>query len=139
MFIAVLLDYVEAGYCSASFSSSRTYCGIFEYCCVSHTRAYCCDYDTYYGYTDHTLPMWVFDKPLKRRCISVADPGGPGDGSPLTPIFEAPDYILRPKLRIFWVDQSWAPPWPNPESVAVFNSVWEWAFWLIWHCQNEPI
>ena len=44
---------------------------------------------------------------------SVADPGGPS----LPPIFEAPDYILRPKLRIFRADQSW-PPRPNPGSVA---------------------
>ena len=40
---------------------------------------------------------------------AVADPGGAG-------IFEAPDYILRPKLRIFQADQS-CPPWPNPGSV----------------------
>ena len=43
--------------------------------------------------------------------ISVADPGGGlGAWAPLPPIFEAPDYILRPKLCIFRVDQSWPPP-----------------------------
>ena len=52
---------------------------------------------------------------LVEHFISVADPGGP---APLTPIFEAPDYILRPKLRIFWADQSWGPPWPNPGSIT---------------------
>ena len=35
-------------------------------------------------------------------CLNaVADPGGPwGPGPPLDPKFEAPDYILRPKLHL---------------------------------------
>ena len=34
--------------------------------------------------------------------LPVADPGGArGPGPPLAPIFEAPDYILRPKLHLF--------------------------------------
>ena len=41
-----------------------------------------------------------------------------GARAPLTPHFEAPDYILRPKLRIFQTDQSCPPPWPNLGSVA---------------------
>ena len=41
--------------------------------------------------------------------IAVADPGEAGAQAPLPPIFEAPDYILRPKLHIFWVGQNWPP------------------------------
>ena len=63
--------------------------------------------------------------PLKQhiRCTSSSGSGG-GAGPPLPLIFEAPDYILRPKLRIFWADQSWPPPpWPNPGSVI--DLIWQ--------------
>ena len=33
--------------------------------------------------------------------IPVADPGGPRGPGPPAPIFEAPDYIPRPKLHLF--------------------------------------
>ena len=36
--------------------------------------------------------------------------GGGAESVPLPPIFETPDYILRPKLHIFRADQSWGPP-----------------------------
>ena len=37
----------------------------------------------------------------KITAYTVANPGGPrGPGPPLDPKFEAPDYILRPKLHL---------------------------------------
>ena len=63
--------------------------------------------------------------PLKQhiRCTSSSGSGG-GGWAPLPLIFEAPDYILRPKLCIFRADQSWPPPpWPNPGSVI--DLIWQ--------------
>ena len=34
-----------------------------------------------------------------KTILSAADPGGAQ--APIAPIFEAPDYILRPKLHLF--------------------------------------
>ena len=36
----------------------------------------------------------------KHLLLPVADPGGPRGLGPLDPKFEAPDYILRPKLHL---------------------------------------
>ena len=48
--------------------------------------------------------------PLERHIRCTSSSGSGGAGLPLPLIFEAPDYILRPKLCIFQADQSWPPP-----------------------------
>ena len=64
------------------------------------------------GFTIHPSDKWMDqhlltiikiskENAFTRLSKSVADPGGWGHGPPLAPIFEAPDYILRPKLHLF--------------------------------------
>ena len=75
------------------------------------------------GHVNSSMKNYVYIKIIVT--YSVADPGGPGARAPLTPIFEAPDYILRPKLRIFRADQSCPPP-PGKSWIRSCIFVYKW-------------
>ena len=76
----------------------------------------------------HCIPYWLLSRPFD-LILSLC--------TPLPLIFDTPDYILRPKLCIFWLDQSWAtpPPWPNPGSVTAqfYHCVPNWLLWTQHH------
>ena len=73
--------------------------------------------------------LYIFDAYIMYHiaCVSwedypVADPaGGPG---PLAPIFEAPDYILRPKLHLFYtqITEKFSKKFASLRSAYYFNS-----------------
>ena len=61
-------------------------------------------------HTTHVHCTRISGAAISISICPAVDPGGRRPRPPLPPIFEAPHYILWPKLHIFWMDQICPPP-----------------------------